>query len=78
VLGATAAMAIVVAGGWRGLQALGLGARATDAAAVGALIPAAVAIYGLVLWRLRIEGRNELEAILVRLPVIGRLFRPAL
>jgi putative peptidoglycan lipid II flippase len=78
VLGATAAMAVVVAGGWRGLQALGLGARATDAAAVGALIPAAVAIYGLVLWRLRIEGRNELEAILVRLPVIGRLFRPAL
>ena len=78
VLVATAAMAGVVAGGWRALGWLGLGARATDAAAIAGLIPVGVAAYGLVLWVLRIEGRDELEAVLVRVPVVGRLFRPAL
>jgi putative peptidoglycan lipid II flippase len=78
VLAGTAAMAVVVAGGWRVLQALGLGSRPTDAAAVGALIPLGIAVYGLVLWKLRIEGRRELEALLGRLPLIGRLFRPQL
>jgi hypothetical protein len=37
-----------------------------------------MAAYGLVLWLLRIEGRRELEAMLARVPVLGRLFGPAL
>jgi len=77
VLGA-AVMVGVVAGGWRGLQALALGGRATDAVAIAALIPAGAAAYGLVLWVLRIEGRQELEAMLARMPIFGRFFRPAL
>jgi putative peptidoglycan lipid II flippase len=78
VLAGTAVMAAVVAGGWRALQALGLGARASDAAAVAALIPAGIAVYGLTIWKLRIEGRAELEAMLRRMPVLGRLFRAPL
>jgi putative peptidoglycan lipid II flippase len=78
VAAGAAAMVGVVAGGWTGLRALDLGVRATDAIAIAGLIPAGVAVYGLVLWILRIEGREELEAILGRLPVLGRLFRPAL
>jgi putative peptidoglycan lipid II flippase len=74
----TAVMAGVVFAGWRGVEALGLGGRATDLVGVVALIPAAVAAYGLVLWLLRIEGRDELETVLARLPLVGRLFRPAL
>ncbi|HXQ81534.1 MAG TPA: murein biosynthesis integral membrane protein MurJ [Opitutaceae bacterium] len=73
-----AVMAGVVAGGWRGLQGLGLGGRATDAIAIAGLIPAGAVTYGLVLWRLRIEGRQEIGAILVRVPLLGRLFRSAL
>jgi putative peptidoglycan lipid II flippase len=78
VLGGTVAMACVVCGGWWALQHLGLGRRPTDAIAVGGLIPAGVGAYALLLWRLRIEGRDELEAILRRIPVLGRFFRPAL
>jgi putative peptidoglycan lipid II flippase len=73
-----AVMVGVVAGGWRGLEALRLGAWATDMVAVAALIPAGAIAYGAVLWMLRIEGREELEAVLARMPVVGRLFRPAL
>jgi putative peptidoglycan lipid II flippase len=74
VLGATAVMAAVVGGGWRAIQ----GMHGASALAVFALIPVGVATYGIVLWRLRIEGRPELEAMLRRLPLLGRLFRPAL
>jgi putative peptidoglycan lipid II flippase len=70
-----AAMGVAVAAGWSGLKMLGLGARATDAVAIAALIPAGAGVYGLVLWRLRIEGREELAAVLARVPVVGRLFR---
>jgi putative peptidoglycan lipid II flippase len=78
VLGATAAMAAVVGGGWRAIRGLEIAGRGADALAVAGLIPAGVAVYGLVLWFLRIEGRKELEAMLARVPMFGRLFRPAL
>jgi putative peptidoglycan lipid II flippase len=71
-------MACVVCGGWWALQALALGRRATDAIAVAGLIPGGVGAYGLALWLLRIEGRDELGALLARLPVVGRLFRSGL
>jgi hypothetical protein len=78
VLAGTAVMAAAVAGGWRAVQALGLGSRATDAVGVAALVPAGVAVYGLTIWTLRIEGRSELEVVLSRMPVLGRLFRAPL
>ena len=74
VLAATAAMAAVVGGGWQMIR----GMHGASAIAVFALIPVGIATHGIVLWLLRIEGRSELEAMLARMPVIGRLFRPAL
>jgi type II secretory pathway component PulF len=78
VLGGTVVMAAAVAGGWRAIAALGLGSRAADAAAVAVLVPAGIAVYGFTLWKLRIEGREELESLLSRMPVLGRLFRASL
>ena len=78
VLGGTAVMAGVVGAGWWGLRALALGPRATDAIAVAGLIPLGIAAYGLAIWRLRIEGREELAAMFVRVPILGRLFQPGL
>lgn len=74
----TAVMAAVVEAGWIGAGHLGLGAAATAAIGVCGLIPLAVVVYGATLWKLRIEGRDEIEAMLARMPVLGRLFRPAL
>jgi putative peptidoglycan lipid II flippase len=74
VLGATAAMAVVVGGGWRAVRGL----HGASALAVFGLIPLGIATYGAVLWVARIEGRDELEALLAKLPVVGRLFRSAL
>jgi putative peptidoglycan lipid II flippase len=73
-----AVMAGVVEAGWIGARHLGLGPAATALVGVVALIPAGIAVYGLVLWKLRIEGRVEIEAMLARMPLVGRLFRPAL
>ena len=78
VLLGTVAMVAVVAAGSRGLQLVGLGSRATDLVAVCALIPCGAGAYGVALWFLRIDGREDLEALLVRIPVLGRLFRPSL
>jgi putative peptidoglycan lipid II flippase len=74
VLGASAAMGAVV---WGGRMALA-GHRNADALSVVGLIPLAVLVYGLVLWTARIEGRDEIEAMLARLPLVGRLFKAAL
>ncbi len=74
VAASSAAMAVVVAVGLRLVPLAGLGARGADLASVAVLVPAGVAAYGLVLWRLRIEGRDEIEALLVRLPLAGRFF----
>jgi type II secretory pathway component PulF len=71
-------MAIVVAGGLRLLPLLGLGSRGADIAAVAILVPVGIGAYGLALWKLRIEGRDDLEALFVRMPLIGRFFRAKL
>jgi hypothetical protein len=70
-------MGAVVAGGWQGLQALALGSRMTDLLAIGGLIPVGIGAYAVTLWTLRIEGRHELEVLLARLPIFGRIFRAA-
>jgi putative peptidoglycan lipid II flippase len=74
VVGATLAMAVVVGAGRWAVR----GRPGADALSVLGLIPLGVATYGVALWTLRIEGRRELEILLGRLPLVGRLLRPAL
>lgn len=62
VLAATLAMSVVVEAGWRGLEATGAGRRA-DLVAVAGLIPLGAVVYVAALWALRIEGREELNAL---------------
>ncbi len=66
VLLATLAMGLLVAGGWHWLQGAGLGARATDLLALGGLIPLGVMVYGVVLWALKIEGREDFVALFAK------------
>ncbi len=67
---ATAAMAVVVAGGWFLLD----GHRGASLLAVLILIPAGVAGYAGALWLLKIEGREELVALAAKLR--GKIRRP--
>lgn len=62
VLAATLAMSVVVEAGWRGLEATGAGRR-VDLVAVAGLIPLGAVVYVAALWALRIEGREELNAL---------------
>ncbi len=69
---ATAIMSALVGAGWFGLRQAVAG-RAADLLAVLVLIPLACAVYGVLLWRLKIEGREELQAMLARVrPGAGR------
>ncbi len=68
IVAATFAMGLLVGGGWQWLQGSGLGARARDWLALGALIPLGVVVYGGLLWLLRIEGREEFAGL------AGRIF----
>jgi putative peptidoglycan lipid II flippase len=63
---ATLAMAALVWAGWHWLGAAVPGRRA-DLLALLVLIPAGVAVYGVVLWLLRVEGLEEVEALIARL-----------
>jgi putative peptidoglycan lipid II flippase len=63
---ATAVMSALVGAGWFGLRQAVAG-RAADLLAVLGLIPLACVIYGALLWWLKIEGREELQAMLARL-----------
>jgi len=63
ILLATAAMSGVVAAGWWGLGRVVPG-RVGDVIAVFGLIPLACAVYAALLWALKIEGREELSAML--------------
>ena len=60
---ATLAMAAVVGGGWMGLRG---GGKLADWLAIGGLIPLGVAVYGAILWKTKIEGIDELQALLQR------------
>jgi putative peptidoglycan lipid II flippase len=78
VFAAAAVMVAVVWLGRQGLGLLGLRPRVSDILDVAALIPVGVGAYGIVLWLLRIEGRDDLQKVLAKLPLAGRFFRPAL
>ena len=67
IAAATVAMGAFAAAADRGVAALGLPGKAADWAVVLGVIPAAVALYGTVLWRLRVEGREEVAAVLAKL-----------
>jgi putative peptidoglycan lipid II flippase len=63
ILAATLVMGLVVGGGWRWLQGAGWGARTRDWLALGGLIPLGAALYGGLLWLLKLDGREELAAL---------------
>lgn len=67
IVAASALMGLAVWGGVWAAGRLALSSRIHDLAVVGTLIPVAVAVYGLLLWGMRIEGRDELAGILQRL-----------
>ena len=64
---ATVLMGAAVWGSLQALAGLSLSSRLHDAVVVGGLIPLGCAVYGALLWMLRIEGREELEQLLTRL-----------
>ncbi|MES1166803.1 MAG: lipid II flippase MurJ, partial [Pseudomonadota bacterium] len=67
VIVATLAMGLVVAGGWRWLEGTALGERAKDLLGLGALIPLGVTFYAAMLWVLKIEGREDVSALVAKI-----------
>jgi putative peptidoglycan lipid II flippase len=65
-LGGAAVMAAVVGAGWLALDRAPLRAHPRDLLAVGGLIPVGVAVYAATVWALRIEGRDDVLALLRR------------
>jgi len=62
----TGLMGAFVWGGWVGLHAsIGAG-RTTDLAAIFLLIPMGAGLYAVVLWILRVEGRDEFKVLIDR------------
>lgn len=67
IIVAGALMGVVVWGGMRLAAGLAWSRLAVDLVVIGGLIPLAMAVYGALLWLMRIEGREELSLILGRL-----------
>jgi putative peptidoglycan lipid II flippase len=65
ILLATALMSVAVGAGWFGLSRM-VGGRTADVLGVVVLIPLAGAIYVGLLWCLKIEGRKELRALVMK------------
>lgn len=63
---ASIAMGAVVALGWWGIRNIMNGVRTADWVAILILIPVSVMVYGGSLWVLRVEGRDELSAVMKR------------
>lgn len=66
IAAAALAMAAFILLALHGIDRLALGRRAGDLVRLGAIIPSAAALYGALLMVLRIEGREELAAALLR------------
>jgi len=67
ILAATVAMGAVVWGGAQLVGRFSLPGKLGDLAVVIGLIPAACAVYGTLLWSMKIEGREDLEGLLTRI-----------
>jgi putative peptidoglycan lipid II flippase len=67
VIVAAAVMGATVGGGWWGWMRFMPASKLNDALALAALITLGVAVYTGLLWALRIEGRDDLAAVLSRL-----------
>jgi putative peptidoglycan lipid II flippase len=63
---ASTVMGLLVAAGWWTTTHYFAQSKLTDGCVVAALVVAGVLVYGGVLWLLRIEGREELTALLAR------------
>ncbi len=66
ILAATGVMSVVVWFAARGLAALALPGKLGDIVAVCGVVPLGAAVYGALLWLLRIEGREDLEQVLAK------------
>lgn len=67
ILGATAIMSLVVWAGSRAILHLQLQGKMEDLVLVLGLIPVACGTYGALLWIFKIEGREEIEALITKL-----------
>jgi putative peptidoglycan lipid II flippase len=67
ILLASLVMGAVVWAGWRGIGGQALTGKTAALLATFGLIPLGAAVYGALLWGLKIEGRSELELILKKL-----------
>lgn len=67
VIAASVAMTAVVAAGWWSWTRFAPTTKVGDAAGILALIAVGVAAYGALLWRLRIEGREDVAALWAKL-----------
>ena len=66
VCAAAAIMGLLVAAGRYGLAHVAGRGVWPDLIALGGLIPLGTAAYGVILWRMKIEGVEELQALLQR------------
>jgi len=66
VSAAAVLMGLLITLGWRGWSALAGRGFLADLIALGGFIPLGVALYGAVLWRAKIEGKDELMTLLRR------------
>jgi len=64
IIGASVLMGLAVAGGWWAWSHWVAASKTGDAIGLVVLITAGVIIYGGMLWALRIEGREDLAALL--------------
>jgi len=64
---ATAAMALAIAAARWGVARHVAAVRVADMIAVAGIIPMAVAVYGVGLWALRIEERDELAGLALKM-----------
>jgi putative peptidoglycan lipid II flippase len=64
---ATCVMSVVVFAGWWALRRGIENVRVADGATIAGLIPVAVIVYGAMLWLVRVEGREDVAAMVGRL-----------
>jgi putative peptidoglycan lipid II flippase len=66
VVVAALVMGLAVGAGWHWLRGAGFGSRGRDGLALAGLIPLGVAVYGAMLWLLKVEGREEFAELSAR------------